>query len=60
MTFWDTLISVTAALVVILLVLYALPLLLVPIALLAWVWCAEWWQEREKPEGGRRSRNAAA
>ncbi len=46
MTFWETLIGVTAILAVILAAFYALPLLLVPLAVLAWVWCAEQWQER--------------
>ena len=47
MTFWETLVGVTAIMVVILIVFYALPLLLVPAALLTWVWCAEWYQERK-------------
>ncbi|MFA9272937.1 MAG: hypothetical protein ACEQSX_19755 [Baekduiaceae bacterium] len=37
----------TVILAVILMVIYALPLLLVPIAVLAWVWCAEQYQKRK-------------
>lgn len=47
MTFWETLVGVAAVLAVILIVLYAMPLLLVPVAIMSWVWCAEWWQERK-------------
>ena len=47
MTLWETLVGVTVILAVILMAFYALPLLLLPIAVLAWVWCAEWYQERK-------------
>ena len=46
-TFFEALIGVTVIVAVILMLLYALPLLLLPIAVLAWVWCAEWYQERK-------------
>lgn len=46
-TFFEALVGVAAIVAVILLVLYALPFLLIPIAALAWVWCAEQYQERK-------------
>ena len=56
MTLWETLVGVTVILAVILMAFYALPLLLLPIAVLAWVWCAEWYQER-KAENSNPSRD---
>lgn len=55
-TFFEALIGVTVTVAVILMLLYAMPLLLLPIAVLAWVWCAEWYQER-KAENSNPSRD---
>lgn len=47
MTLWESFIGVTAILAVILVAIYAAPLLLLPLVALAWVWCAERYQKRK-------------
>lgn len=47
MTLWESFVGVVVILATILAILYALPLLLLPLAVLTWVRCAEWHQERK-------------